>query len=403
MKTLIKYFKELMNAIKYKTKDLLVKITNPKIENKIMLTTTQGSYACNPKAICDEIIKEELPYKIVWAVFERNISTKELKSQYPKNIKLVIKGSMDFYKELNTSKILVDNENTFGRRFYFKKRKGQVLFETWHGSMGLKKIAVDRGFTSRLIMKKNIKYKKRTDYCISNSEFENNIFRTTYWKDNEILEYGHARNDILFKKDSSDEVKEINKKVRDYLGLDNKTKFILYAPTFREKDSVKIKIDYEQLKKSLESRFGGKWEVVVRFHEKELNDHPNYAKENNIIDATFYPDMQDLMVASSAGITDYSSWICDYVLTDKPGFLLVPDLEKYDNSERGFYYPLDTTPFPISKTSDELIKNVEKFDIKKYEKDQAKFLKDRGCFEDGNASVRIVNKIKEVINNERES
>ena len=399
MKLLIKYCKELINAIKYKTKDLLVKITNPKIENKIMLTTTQGSYTCNPRAICDEIIKEELPYEIVWAVFDRNISTKELKNQYPKNVKLVVKGTMDFYRELNSSKILVDNENNFGRRYYYKKRKGQFLFETWHGSMGLKKIAVDRGFTSRLIMKKNIKYKKRTDYCISNSDFENNIFRTTYWKNNKILEYGHARNDIFFKSEKSEEVRELNKKVRKYLGLDDKTKFILYAPTFREKNSVKVEIDYKELKKSLESRFGGKWEVVVRFHEKELNAHPNYAKENNIIDATFYPDMQDLMVVSSAGITDYSSWICDYVLTNKPGFLLVPDLEKYDNSERGFYFPLDTTPFPISKNSDELINNIKNFDSKKYEKDQAKFLKDRGCWEDGKASERIVKKIKEVIEN----
>ena len=108
-----------------------------------------------------------------------------------------------------------------------------------------------------------------------------------------------------------------------------------------------------------------------------------------VVNVTDYPDMQELLCGVDLGITDYSSWMCDFVLTNKPGFLYTSDIEKYVD-ERGFYYPLESSPFPVAKTNEELYKKILNFDEKKYKKDVKDFLKDKGCCEQGNASKTVV-------------
>ena len=139
-------------------------------------------------------------------------------------------------------------------------------------------------------------------------------------------------------------------------------------------------LNYEIIKEALEERFGGKWQIVIRLHnrlKKEsrswLNLLPSY-----VSDATFYEDMQELLLCTDVGLTDYSSWIFDFVLSGKPGFIIELNLEDYENA-RGFYYPIDTTPFPIATSSEELADNIRKFDAEKYAKDKEVFLAARGC------------------------
>ena len=115
----------------------------------------------------------------------------------------------------------------------------------------------------------------------------------------------------------------------------------------------------EMIKEALEERFGGKWQIVIRLHnrlKKEsrswLNLLPSY-----VSDATFYEDMQELLLCTDVGLTDYSSWIFDFVLSGKPGFIIELNLEDYENA-RGFYYPIDTTPFPIATSSEELARII---------------------------------------------
>ena len=52
----------------------------------------------------------------------------------------------------------------------------------------------------------------------------------------------------------------------------------------------------------------------------------------------------------------------------------MPDLEHYDQ-ERGFYYKLEETPFPIAHTNEELIHNIENFNQEKYSMQVEDFLK----------------------------
>ena len=82
---------------------------NNKIDNsKIMFLTFQGNYNCNPKAIADEIIRRKLPYKLIWVVNKQNLKNTD---EYPKELTLVVKNSLKFYKEASETKIFIDNAN----------------------------------------------------------------------------------------------------------------------------------------------------------------------------------------------------------------------------------------------------------------------------------------------------
>lgn len=356
-----------------------------KIDNKkVMFMTYNNNYICNPKYICDEIIRQKLPLDLVWAT-----TTKQLTSdQYPPELRLVVRGKYEFFREAASAKVWVDNAVCFPWNPIYKK-KNQFYLQTWHGSMGLKRIGKEDVKNRRWSWSARL-MSKWTNVCISNSTFETEVFRETHWSKTPIEEWGHARNDILF---SSDErKKEIKKKVYDFFSIPYEKKIMLYAPTFRnDQRSNPYSMDYEAILSAVEEKFGGEWVLLNRFHFKSKKI--SQIMDERIYSATEYTDMQELIIAADVGITDYSSWICDFVLTRKPGFIFAPDLNTY-NKERGFYYPLDSTPFPIAENNEELQNKIREFDSSTYSKKCEIFLNERGCKENGDAAKKIVELIK---------
>ena len=358
------------------------------VNNKVVFMTYNNDYICNPKYICEEIRRQNLPLDLVWATTKAKA---KIPQAYPDDVRLVIRGTYEFFKEIASAKVWVDNAVCFTWN-PFPKKKGQFYLQTWHGSMGLKRIGTSDVKDTRWSIAAKLAG-KWTDVCISNSQFETDVFRQTHWPKTPILELGHARNDILFWDDHKKA--EILDKVRQYFGISEDKKIALYAPTFRNDPSGSCyTLEYDRLLRCLEERFGGEWVLLNRFHFKTKQMNAVLDMEDRIFAATRYPDMQELMVAADAGITDYSSWICDFVLTGKPGFLYTPDLSSY-NQERGFYYPLNETPFPIAETNDQMEENIHAFDQEKYDLDCRKFLEARGCREEGRAAERIVQIIRE--------
>lgn len=370
------------------------------VPNRIVFANFQGNYSCNPKYICEELIKRKLPVEIYWFT-KSNVDNAQ--KSFPKGVTLVEYGSVEAFLALASSRIWIDNAfNCIWKNV--SKKDNQVFIETWHGSMGLKRInsesVGDKYWSNRAKASREL-----IDYCISDSSFETEVFRSSHWPNNNILEYGHPRNDILFKKQTREQRMGILEKIGvihydrwtgELLEKDvDDIRICLYAPTFRDGETSTFNLDYDKLTQSLEKRYGHKWLIARRLHRKNIDgDRVNSSK---VVDVTDYVDMQELMVIADAGITDYSSWICDYVLTGKPGFIYAPDLAKYE-STRGFYYPLETTPFPIAQTEEELQQNIIDFDNEKYQEDAERFLKDRGCYEDGHASERVVDLIEKIIN-----
>lgn len=363
-------------------------------KNKIVIMHYDNMYQCNPKYICEELLRENRGYDIVFVVKPEIADA--VPSPLPEGVRTVKINSLEHFYELATAKVWVDNALCCPLSFV-RKKKGQILINTWHGSMGLKKIT---GVPDRKWRLGARIAGKNTDFMISNSDFETRVYRTTYWQDpkTRVLEYGHPRNDILFCDESRRA--QLKKKVCEHFGIDDDTRLILYAPTFRNSmDISAYDIDYERVMSAAEKRFGGKWKMINRYHIKVADklDNLGVLKNNeDVLNGNTYDDIQELLAVCDMGITDYSSWICDFVLTGRPAFIYASDLEKYDK-ERGFYYPLTETPFPIASDNDMMEANIIGFDSEKYSSDRDSFLEARGCREDGKASRRVAALIRKVM------
>lgn len=373
-------------AIGYVTRRLIYR-TGEIENNKIFIMTYDNEFNCNPKYIANELIRRKLPVDIVWAV--SSLKSPHIE-EFPKQIRLVKRGSYEMFEEQASAKVWIDNALNCVW-FEMPKKKGQIYFNTWHGSLGIKRLSGNRTWMW------HARYcDKKTDYCITNSSFEENVFRDTFWPHVNFLKFGHARNDILFA--DSEEKRIIKDKVCTFYNLPKNVNIFLYAPTFRDNGSQDaFLVDYDEIRQALFSRFGGEWVVLARAHFKNLRNENKIKKDVSwVLDGTLYRDMQELMIAADVGLTDYSSWAYDFVLTRKPLFIYAPDIDKYDQM-RGFYYPISSTPFPVSYTIADLVSNIKNFNDTEYKKKVDAFLKDKGCYEMGNAAKRIVDKIVEVM------
>lgn len=357
----------------------------PLQENKVFAITFDKRYNCNLKYIVEEMLREELPLDIVWVI---PANGKINRRDYPAGVRLIKYQSKEMYYEMSTAKVWLDNALNCVWDNGMKKKPGQVYINTWHGSMGIKRLNGDKHWLSRAKL-----CNKATDYCISNCKFEEDVYSDTFWKDVPYLRYGHARNDILFRTD----LRGLRKQICARYNVSPGKKIMIYAPTFRDDGSLDwCDLDFERLRTDLEQKFGGSWVIFIRKHFK------NRAKsvtedvfDGSIIDVTDYLDMQELLAVADAGITDYSSWAYDYVLTRRPLFIYATDLDQYDQG-RGFYYPLTETPFSISQNTDELSENILAFDDGAYQARIDDFLAKKECVDDGHASERIVGLIKQV-------
>ena len=107
----------------------------------------------------------------------------------------------------------------------------------------------------------------------------------------------------------------------------------------------------------------------------------------NVEDVTDYPDIQELLAAADAVVSDYSSCIFDFALSGRPAFVYAPDRAKYE-TERGFYYPLAETPFPVAESPAALAAAIAAFDEAAYARRCADFFAAKGSVEKGDAAAQ---------------
>ena len=362
------------------------------LENKIVIRTFEGrKFGDNPQFIAESILKKDSKIKIIWL--------KNVDSSYkvPKGIKVVEdKGIRKFY-EYYTAKVWIDTHRI---NKYLIKRKNQLVIETWHGGLGIKKIDGDVPKFRKIkkLMDEIENMCKITDIFISNSTHLTNIYRSAFGYKGKIWKCGYPKNDILIKG-----AFDVQSKVKQYYGIDNNRKIIVYAPTFRDKnrfkgfDSTLYDIDYEKLYIALKEKTGKEWSILVKHHPFLINrKKANEFCGEHVINANMYPDMQELILSADAFISDYSSCIFDAGLREIPCFTYAKDFE-YFKKDRGVYYEMEELPFPYARNNDELISNIYQFDYGKYLSKWKKFVKKTGLYENGDASENIAYIILEFI------
>lgn len=350
-------------------------------QNRIFCDHFVGSsYGDNPKYIAEKLHSLYPEYDITF-VYDKE---KCKKTDFPIFINVVPIYSFRHLLALASSKFWIID---YRPSVHIHKRKNQFYIQTWHASIGTKKSERDSENELSIQYVKNAKKdSSQIDLCIAGSEQMFRFHKNSFWYSGEIMKSGCPRSDILFDKDKSVEIK-------NNLGFEGKN-ICIYAPTFRNSHLLEsYKLDFAKLKKSLEEKFPGEWAIILRLHpnmaEVNVSDLPDYVKN-----FSHYSDVMELLCASDILITDYSSIIYDFMLTDKPGFIYATDFADYEK-ERGFLIDLNETPFSIAKNNEELEKNILNFQYEDYSEKVLDFKKKIETYEDGNASERVVEWILE--------
>lgn len=364
---------------------------NPK---KIVFTTIEGTtgFSCNPKYIALEILRRRQDLDLVWLV-------DDMSKEFPLGIRKVKNTLKNRAYELSTAAVWVDNSR---KQLECRKRPGQFYLQTWHASIAIKPIGLQRGASFSKIARLVTEHDSRLiDLLVTNSKWVEDHAAFGMLYSGKMLRTGSARVDTLINNRD-----ELRKNFRQKYGIDKDTKIVMYAPTFRSgsqdtnrsPELQNTMPDFAALIKALEKRFGGSWTVVFRLHPQLTARHISASLPeevtNNVIDASKEDDMCETLGAADVLITDYSAMTFDAAYIKIPVFLYVYDLRNYINDRGNLMWDLHTLPFPFAENMDELIERIESFDNEKYDEDVVCFSKKLDVKEDGNASKSIVDVIE---------
>ena len=370
----------------------------PVRKNRILISSFGGKqYTCNPKYIVEYLDQAENgQFEVIVSIVDPGI-----KKWIPRWMKTAKQYSLCFCYYYLSAKVIIVNDSP---SLIIPTKKKQLLINTWHGGGTYKRVGKtkDNDYTKEFAHKNRLYCNKATSAYISSSElFTKYHIQDSYEYDGKILKTGMPRNDVFFY--DNDKQQRIKDKVYQWLNLQITQRIILYAPTLHDNsflnnisDNYKVDkhedywLDVRKLEDAAHERFGGDWVVVLRAHIglKSFIE--------NTLDASNYPDMQELLVASEILISDYSSSIWDFSYTYKPCFLYCYDLEKYDQ-DRGFYIPIHEWGFPVCETFVALLNAIRDFDEKDFHAKMEHHHERLGGYEDGHACERVANFIQEQI------
>ena len=352
----------------------------------VFVATKRKGFACNPKYVA-LALKEKYgdKFRMIW-VSDYPETCGEVSEQ---GIKVVGMNTLAYVFAQLGAKTVVYNDSIPS---YMPKRKNQIYVNTWHGAINYKHIGYDYlQDRSKSALKKFAMRNPQPDYFISGSGFFTKDTATSFrFSEDAFLGWGLPRNSLLFDEEKKAKAAE---KVRAYYGVTDK-KILIYAPTFRNGFASDAHgLDFAAVAGALEKRFGGEWTIFYRGHgfvEGKADTG------NNVTDVTEYPDMQEIIAASDAMISDYSSAMWDMIFTGKPIFVYAPDMVNYDEHERSFAYPVCKWPYPIAETNEEIVDKILGFDENAFDSAIKKHLEEAGSFENGKAAEKTAALIAEI-------
>ena len=357
-------------------------------ENRIVFTGLTGGtsyeYSGNPMYLCEYLMEQDPgKYEIIWAVSDPD----KYRFLEKKGIRLIKHFTWESFGWLLTAKVIVSN-GSYAPWFPF--RRHQYFINTWHGGGAYKRIENSKPGA-------NWATRHRAKFCAENIDLfistckvaTKELIRGSFCYAGEVMEAGMPRNDFLVRQ----ELKAAEESVRRYYQLDEDTKIMLYAPTYRH-GSTEVVLDADSLLENLEQN-GEKWVFLYRAHRYQDADMKLRVNGKRVLPASEYPDMQQLLAAADMMLTDYSSNIWDYSFLYRPCFLYAPDLEEY-LEKTGFYVDIHQWPFPIAGTQEELWHLIEEYDEQDNRKKIEEHHRMMGNTETGHACEEIRRRIAEV-------
>jgi len=368
----------------------------PVRKNRIVFDSSLGkSYAGNPKHIyeCLMVNGYDLIWDCIW-FYEKE------KYNIPGMSRQVRYGRLRYLYYMASAKVWVFDSR---QPEFLVRRKGTYYIQTWHGTP-LKKLALDMEDVFMVGEKDIDTYKEHFtknvhtwDYLISQNQFSSSTFRRAFDFQKDMLEIGYPRNDILFRENTEEGVRLYRRK----LGLPKDKKIILYAPTWRDdefseddKYEFRPQISFEKLQEEL----GDEYIMIVKYHYLIMDAVDWSPYEGFIYHFDQSRDIAELFLVADILVTDYSSVMFDYSILKRPMFFFAYDFYKYKNELRGFYFSYSKEmPGPISTTTEELIEDIRNYRAEEYEERYKSFMEKYNTLDDGMASERVLDLLRELI------
>lgn len=315
-------------------------------------------FADSPRAIFEQMLSDRrfADWTFIWAF--RDYQGDDFNEIAGRSIRVsvVTYNRLDFYVALAKSKYWVSNSHVTDGVF---PPRGKTYLQTWHGTP-LKKLGADIPLKNSEMPKSARNYARwyrqqasKWTHLTSQSPYFTEKLTTAFSLDTlnlspKILEYGLPRNSSLLSRAVSGQKSGVE--IRASLGIPSEARVLLYAPTFRDNQHSSVSgytysslLDLEQFIHEL----GADWFVLVRSHYF-ISTTPLENKEfERVIDVSRFDDINDLFSVADVLVTDYSSSMVDFALTDKPILIYAPDKEQYENTLRGLYIPFSEFPGPV--------------------------------------------------------
>ena len=204
-----------------------------------------------------------------------------------------------------TAKVWVDNIKS---SFKIKKKKNQFYIQTWHSTLGLKKNEAQVENLPEKYVKESKRDAAMTDLMYSNNDFRYDIYKNHFWYEGKVMKCSVPRNAVIM-----ETPKGLKDSIYERYGIDKKLQLLLYAPTFRKEENANaITFDYTRVLDNLREKFGKDCVCLVRLHPNDVSRYKSLAFTDKVINASDYPDMQELLAVSDYLITDYSAVMFDF-------------------------------------------------------------------------------------------
>lgn len=361
-------------------------------ENKICIISSVHKFSGHIQEIVKRLLHLHPKLQVVYVAENTNFNI-------PKGVDIVPwRCIKERIYTMETSKIWIEDD-MFDPDV--KKKTGQYFLQVKHWSSVTLKSFYFGEFHVRDNYDTFLWYSNATrliDYILVGSPFDEKTCRQGFNFSGPVIHVGSPRSDILF---CSSSIRDV---IYSKYSIPAHAYTVLYAPTFRRKDDANglstqylVDLNFSFVKAAIEKRFGGECFILLRLHPLLASSSKNIPRPDYVIDVSDYYDSEELVAASDAMITDYSSIMFEPAFVHKPVFLLATDRERYLKEDRGFLIDYDTLPFPRASSNEELVQNIESFDQEKYVRDVDDFLEKYGVHEDGHAGERAARFILDLI------
>lgn len=337
------------------------------------------SYSDNPRAISEKMHEIDPEWEIVWVFKEPD----KKKTVVPTYVKCISSNSLAFIYHQATAGFWIENYCIPPETI---KRKGQTYIQTWHGDRAIKKFLYDMYDDDTCL---NLYESKKCDLALAASAFGEKIYHSSFHYFGNILTVGSPRNDVLVNGDE-----EAVRQFREMYNIPENCFLLLYAPTFRDSNksnNQKVeRLNLGEVLQLLKDKTNKEWKLLSRGHTGRHLEFEGIS-DQDIIDASGYEDSRYVLLAADAIISDYSSMATDFVVTGRPTFFYINDLDSYTGNDRALWFDLKFTPFWCAKNQDELLALIDNCTKEKAKENCQAILDFYGSTETGKASEAVCN------------